>query len=305
MIKREALEDAIFRTIKKSSCHISPDVYSAFERAIKAEKYAVSKRAFEDTLESLTLSIKRENPACGDTGWPLFFCKIGNDAEVEGGIMGLEEVSRRMVERATKEGYLRKTMKHPLTGVDPGNNIGMNVPNFTYKFVPGDSVQITYVAKGGGAECFGGTRYRMIAFADGIIGIEKFIIDSYIAGSRAGAICPPAILGVGIGGTSDICMKLAKEAAVLRVIGSHHPDPMIAKIEEDLYKAISELKIGAMGLGGETSVFGVNVEYAHTHIAGIAVAMNTNCFITRRATTRIYADGRIEELDNPNWFNGR
>ncbi len=145
----------------------------------------------------------------------------------------------------------------------------------------------------------------MIAFADGIIGIEKFIIDSYIAGSRAGAICPPAILGVGIGGTSDICMKLAKEAAVLRVIGSHHPDPMIAKIEEDLYKAISELKIGAMGLGGETSVFGVNVEYADTHIAGIAVAMNANCFITRRATTRIYADGRIEELDNPNWFNGR
>ena len=95
MIKREVQEDAIFKTIKKSSCHISPDVYSAFERAIKAEKSALSKRAFEATLESLDRSIKYENLACPDTGWPLFFYKIGNDAEIEGGILGLEEISLR------------------------------------------------------------------------------------------------------------------------------------------------------------------------------------------------------------------
>ena len=305
MITQKVLEDAVFKTIKKSSCHISPDVHLAFERAIKAEKSVISKRAFEATLESLDRSIKYENLACPDTGWPLFFYKIGNDAKIEGGIIGLEEVSRRMVAKATEEGYLRSTMKHPFTGDDPGNNIGMNVPNFTYKFVPSDSIQVTYIAKGGGSECFGGTRYRMIAFADGIIGIKKFIIDCYIAASRAGAICPPSVLGVGIGGTSDICTRLAKEAAALRVIGSHHPEPMIAKIEEDLYKTINELKIGAMGSGGETSVFWVNVEYAHTHLAGIAVAMNANCWVTRRATTKIYSDGRTEELDNPNWFDRR
>jgi tartrate/fumarate subfamily iron-sulfur-dependent hydro-lyase alpha chain len=171
--------------------------------------------------------------------------------------------------------------------------------------VPGDSILVTYVAKGGGSECFGGTRYRMIAFADGIFAIEKFIIDCYIAASRAGAICPPAVLGIGIGGTSDICTKLAKEAAALRLIGSRHPEPMVAKIEKDLYRAINELEVGAMGSGGETSVFWVNVEYAYTHLAGIAVAMNANCWITRRATTRIYSDGKTKELDNPNWFNGR
>jgi len=305
MIKRKILEDTIFNTIKKSACHISPDVHSAFEKAIKAEKQPISRKAFEDTLESLERSVEPEIPVCGDTGWPLFFCKIGNNAEIEGGIMGLEEVSREAVESATKEGYLRKTMKHPLTGADPGNNIGMNIPSFTYKFVLGDSVQITYVAKGGGSELMGGSRYKVIAFADGITGIEKFVIDSYIAGARAGAICPPSILGIGIGGTIEISAKLAKEAATLRVIGSHHPDPQIAKIEKDLYEAISELKIGAMGSGGETSVFAVNVEYAHTHIAGIAVAVNANCFIARRATTRISSDGRVEELDNPNWFDGR
>jgi len=209
MIKREVLEESVFKTIKKSSCCIPPDVHEAFQKAIKAEKQAVSRRAFEATLESLDCSIKQGNLACPDTGWSLFFCKIGSDAEVEGGIVGLEEVSKGMVARATREGYLRSTMKHPLTGADPGDNIGMNVPNFTYKFVPGDLIEITHVAKGGGSECFGGTRYRVIAFADGITGIEKFIIDSYIAAARAGAICPPSVLGVGIGGTSDICTKLA------------------------------------------------------------------------------------------------
>jgi tartrate dehydratase alpha subunit/fumarate hydratase class I-like protein len=89
-------------------------------------------------------------------------------------------------------------MKHPLTGDDPGNNIGMNIPDFTYKFVPGDSIQITYVAKGGGSECFGGTRYRMVAFADGVTEIKRPIIDWYIAAASAGTVCPPSILGVGI-----------------------------------------------------------------------------------------------------------
>jgi len=209
------------------------------------------------------------------------------------------------VAKATREGYLRSTMKHPITGADPGTNVGVNVPGFTYKFVPGDSLQVTFVAKGGGSECFGGTRHRVVAFADGLIGIEKTIIDWYVAAARAGAICPPAVLGVGIGGTADIAAHLAKEAAALRVIGSRHPEPMFARIEEDLTAALNDLGVGAMGSGGETSVFGVHVEYSLTHIAGIAVAMSANCMVARRATTRIYADGKTEALDNPHWFNGR
>lgn len=305
MITQEILQDTIFKTIKKSACHIPPDVHAAFERAIRAETSEVSRRALKATLESLDRSVAYENLACPDTGWPLFFYKIGNEARIEGGILALEEISRKMVARATEEGYLRKTMKHPLTGFDPGTNLGMNVPKFTYKFTPGDFVQVTYVPKGGGSECFGGTRYQVIAFADGLPGIEKFIIDCYIAAARAGAICPPAVLGVGIGGTSDISTELAKEAAALRLVGSHHPETEIAKIERDLFQAISELKLGAMGSGGETSALWVNVEYAYTHIAGIAVAMSASCWVTRRATTRVYADGRTEERDNPNWFEGR
>ena len=123
--------------------------------------------------------------------------------------------------------------------------------------------------------------------------------------ARAGAICPPSILGVGIGGTVDIATHLAKEAAVLKLIGSHHPEPIIARIEDDLIEAINKLGLGPMGSGGTTSVFALNVEYSLTRPAGIAVAMSANCWVGRRASTKIYSNGKTEELDNPDWFNGR
>jgi len=303
MINEKIMEKVILNTIIKSSCVIPNDIIASFHQITESKKTGEEKDAFENMVKSLELSAKRKNPACPDTGWPLFFYKIGNDAVIEGGILKLEEISRKMVARATKEGFLRSTMKHPITGEDPGNNIGPHVPNFDYKFVPGNAIQLTYVAKGGGSECFGGTRYRMIAFADGIKGIEKFVIDSYISATRAGAICPPGILGIGIGGTANIAANIAKEAACLRIIDSRHPEPMIAKMEEDLFHEINNLGIGIMGSGKGPSVLSVNIEYAYTHIAGIAVALSSNCCISRRATTIIYDDGKIEELVNPDWFD--
>jgi len=145
----------------------------------------------------------------------------------------------------------------------------------------------------------------MVAFADGIAGIKKFILDSYIQATRSGGICPPSILGVGIGGTANIAANLAKEASCLRIIGSRHSDPMIAEMEESLYDAINRLGIGTMGLGGDTSVFDVHIEYAYTHLAGIAVAISCNCMVARRASSRILAEGMVENMSNPNWFGGR
>ena len=220
-------------------------------------------------------------------------------------MMALEEATRNAVRKATKEGFLRATMKHPLTGADPGDNIGSNVPNFTYQFVPGNDLEVTYVAKGGGSECFGGTRHRVVAFADGIKGIEKFVIDSFVEATRSGGICPPNVLGIGIGGTANIAANLAKEAACLRTIGSHHPDAPFRQIEEDLYEALNSLGVGIMGIGGDTSVLGVNVEYAHTHIAGICVAISSNCMVARRGSFRVLADNTVEEMDSPDWFEGR
>ena len=305
MIKTEVYEQVLFETVKRGATEISPDVKNAFINAIEIETNPDAKKGLEATLKSMEMSKLRENPLCVDTGWPIFYFKVGNKCELEGGFVELENAARRAVAKATELGYLRATMKHPLTGFDPGNNIGMNIPDFTYQFTDGDSIEISYAAKGGGSECFGGTRHRIVAFADGIKGIEKFIIESFVASARAGAVCPPSVLGIGIGGTANVAANLAKEAACLRTVGSKHPDPMFAKIEEDLYEALNSLGIGILGSGGATSVLAVNVEYAYTHIAGIACATSTNCMVARRASTRIYADERVENMVSPNWFGDR
>jgi tartrate/fumarate subfamily iron-sulfur-dependent hydro-lyase alpha chain len=185
MIKIDLFEETIFQTIKRGATEISKDVKVAFEDAIAREQNQDAKNGLIATYNSMELSKKRENPLCVDTGWPIFYFKVGNKCEIEGGFMALEEATRRAVIRATQKGYLRATMKHPLTGFDPGNNIGMNIPDFTYKFVEGDSIEMSYVAKGGGSECFGGTRHKIVAFADGVKGIEKFIFKHMFAGSFA------------------------------------------------------------------------------------------------------------------------
>jgi tartrate/fumarate subfamily iron-sulfur-dependent hydro-lyase alpha chain len=298
-------EEIAFQTIRRGATVLSDDVKAAFLAAIEREESPAAKEGLEKTLKSIELSVEKDNPACPDTGWPVFYFKVGNECELEGGIMALEDATRDAVRRATRMGYLRKTMKHPITGYDPGDNVGMNIPDFTYQFVPGKDIEITYVAKGGGSECFGGTRHRVVAFADGVQGIEKQVLDAYIASTRAGAVCPPSVLGIGIGGTANVAANLAKKAACLRTVGSAHPDPMFHKIETDLYEAINSLGIGIMGSGGTTSVLGVNVEYAYTHIAGICVATSTNCMVARRASTRIKADGTVEVMKSPNWFDGR
>lgn len=305
MIRKSQYESAIFHAIHKGATDISPDVRAAFEAAIARETVSAAKEGLQRTYKSISDAKDRDIPVCPDTGWPLFYFKVGNACELEGGLMGLEEATRQAVRRATKEGYLRATMKHPLTGYDPGNNIGENIPYFSYQFVAGKDLEVTYVAKGGGSECFGGTRHRVIAFADGIKGIEKFVIDSFTEATRSGGICPPNILGIGIGGTANIAANLAKEAACLRTVGSHNSAPEFRKIEEDLYEALNSLGVGIMGIGGRTSVLGVNVEYAYTHIAGICVAISSNCMVARRASYRIRANGEVEQMDSPHWFEGR
>ena len=305
MISTAVYEKVLFETVKRGATEISPDVKEAFEAAIARETNPDAKKGLMATLDSMNMSAKRENPLCVDTGWPIFYFKVGNQCVLEGGFVELENAARRAVARATELGYLRATMKHPLTGYDPGNNIGMNIPDFTYQFVDGNSIEISYAAKGGGSECFGGTRHRIVAFADGIKGIEKFVIDSFVASARAGAVCPPSVLGIGVGGTANVAANLAKEAACLRTVGSKHPDLMFAKIEEDLYEALNTLGIGILGAGGKTSVLAVNVEYAYTHIAGIACATSTNCMVARRASTRIYADETAEIMQSPMWFGDR
>jgi fumarate hydratase subunit alpha len=305
MIKREVYEEALYQACRKAATSISKDVEKAFLDAIAKETNPAAKKGFQATLDSLYKSIERDNAACADTGWPLYFFKIGIDCQLEGGVIGLEEAARSAVARCTKAGYIRATMKHPITGYDPGNNCGPNAPIFDMKFVPGDNIEITYCAKGGGSECFGGTRQKVIAFADGVKAYEKCVIDWYVEATWQGATCPPSVLGIGIGGTANVSAHLAKQAAMLRAIGSQNPTPEFAQMERDLYDVLNDLDNGIMGVGGKTSVFAVNVEYAFTHLDGIIVSMASNCMVARRATYRINADSTMEVLDNAMWFGDR
>ena len=305
MIKHEVMEEACYQACRRATTHISPDVEQAFENAIETETNPAAKKGFEATLRSLRKSIQRDNVACCDTGWPLYFFKIGVDCELEGGVPALEDAARAAVARCTKDGYLRATMKHPLTGFDPGNNCGPNAPIMEVKFVPGSDLEVTYCAKGGGSECFGGTRQKVIAFADGIKAIEKCIIDWYVEATWQGGTCPPSVLGIGIGGTANESANLAKQAAVLRKIGSHNATPEFAQMEVDLFEALNNLNIGIMGVGGDTSVFAVNVEYAFTHLDGIIVSMASNCMVARRGSYRVYPDSHMEPINDVLWFGDR
>lgn len=303
MIIKERLKEALDLAVFRGATYLSDDVYEALEAAIARED-GPAKEGLRRTLRSLEISREKGLPACPDTGWPLFFIKLGNEAQIEGGVLAIEELGRQAIREATLRGTLRKTMKHPITGFDPGDNVSDHTPWFDIKYVPGTDIEITYAAKGGGSEVFGGTRHQMLAFADGLDGIRQFIIDAYIASARAGAVCPPGILGVGIGGTANMAADLAKEAACLRKIGSRHPEPVFAKLEEELEQSINALGIGHMGAGGRTSVLAVHVEYSYTHIAGVAVATSTNCCVARRGTVRLTEDS-MEILPNANWFGTR
>ncbi len=303
MIKQALLKEAAVVAVRQGATSIPTDVEAALQAALARETDPQAS-GLASTLDSLVISRQLGAPACPDTGWPLFYLKVGNEAWVEGGMLTTEETLRQVVAEATQAGILRKTMKHPLTGHDPGTNIGENIPWFTYQFVPGETLELTYAAKGGGSEVFGGTRSDMIAFSDGLVGIKHFVMEAYIASARAGAVCPPGILGIGIGGTANVAANLAKEAACLRLVGSQHPDEAFANLERELCTAINQLGLGHMGSGGPTSVLAVHVEYAYTHIAGVAVATSTNCCLARRATVQIGSNG-YQLLPGANWFGGR
>lgn len=301
MLKLEHIVDAALKAIQKSAVEIPEDVKKAFLAARQKED-GTAKVHIDKTIENIETAIERNVPVCPDTGWPLFFIKLGSGVQIEGGFSVLKKAVEEAVGRKTSDDLLRVTMVDPFTREPLLENVGSNIPYIDYKPFSGDYMEITAVPKGGGAELFIQTPLRMLLLADGIAGMKKFIVDSVITGATAGKTCPPNVVGIGIGGTGDLCMKLAKQAALLRPIGDRHPEPRIAALEEEIMDALNLLNIGPMGCGGKTTVFDIHIEYALTHTAGNPVAVNTQCNLTRRGTVRLHADGSMEVRERPEWF---
>ncbi len=278
------VEKAAIEAITRATIYLPPDVKEALRKAYESEVSEASKSQLKAILDNVKLAEELRRPICQDTGLILFFTKVGYDFP---GIKVIEKAFVNAVRKATKEVPLRPNTVNPITGKNPGDNTGRFVPYIHWEFTEGDSLEFTVVPKGGGSEAVG-----LLEFpppGEGLRAVKRIVIDAVL---KAGAKpCPPTIIGVGIGGGGDIATILAKKAACVRKLGTKHPDPEIAKLEEELYEAINELGIGAMGLGGKYTILGIHIEYAHRHPATYPVAVIFQCWATRRASAIVKADG--------------
>ncbi len=261
------------------------DIKRGFDRLYQAESDGTARTILETMRANIEVAEKTDNLLCQDTGIPIYNVVIGRDVQVDGA--GLKAAIRRGCERATRDYPLRSSVVHPLTRVNEHTSCGAKVPviNIDFSERP-EELAIEMIPKGSGSE--NGSFLKMCIPAEGVDGIKTFVIDRVI--EAGGKVCPPTIVGVGVGGTSDLCMHLAKLAAT-RPLGSACADPEGARLERALSDAVNRLGIGPQGLGGDATAFAVHVELAATHITMNPVAVNIQCHSARRASAVFRPDG--------------
>ncbi len=288
MVTEQDVSNAVVELLRKTVVKLPKDVESALRKAYASETDEVPKMQLKAIVDNIDMAIKGNTPMCQDTGVTIFYAYLPKDCKlnVEKGIV-------EGVRKATKEVPLRPNAVHPITRKNPGDNVGERMPYINWRMHDKNYIEITVMTKGAGSENM--SQLAMLTPSQGLKGIKEFVLNSVLrAGSNP---CPPTILGVGIGGSSDIAMKLAKEA-LLRPIDQRHKDPEIAKLETELLEAINMLGIGPMGLGGKTTCLGLNIEYAYCHTASLPVGLNVQCWAGRHGTVRIHPDGKLAYLSH-------
>lgn len=294
-----ALEEAALEIMKRAAIDIPDDYKSGIRTMMEAEEEELPRFVLQSMLENWEAASGDRRAMCADTGLPRYFVKCGEDAWPEGGFVRLERALRQATAQATREVPLRPNRVHPLTRKDLNTNVGIGAPEIAYAFEPGgDWIDLTTVHKGG----LFGSDYRMLFPGDGIDGIKRMFLDTMVQFGRRGLACQPAIVGVGLGGSKDRAMSLGKEAACLRTVGSANPDPEIAKLEAELKELGNSIGMGPMGFVGKSMVVQCNVEVAYTHTGGMPMSVHAFCLSSRRATARVFPDGRIEYRSDPMWF---
>ncbi len=260
----------------KANFELRKDVLNALKASLLKEKNARAKNIIRSIIENAKLAANKRIAICQDTGIVVIHLEIGQNVALTGG-----ELKRAIddgVEEAYRKGYLRKSV---VSDALRRKNSNTNTPAVIYMdIVKGDNVKISVSPKGFGSE--NKSMIRMLRPTDSIEDIKKFVIDVV---KRAGPdACPPLVLGIGLGGTFERCAYMAKKA-LLRPIDKRNPKKHICKLERELMRDINSLGLGPMGLGGKTTVLGVNILESHTHIAGLPVAVNVSCHATRSAET--------------------
>jgi fumarate hydratase subunit alpha/L(+)-tartrate dehydratase alpha subunit len=264
---------------------LPPDIKAGFAELQRRETDTTGRTILATMVENIAVAERTNNLLCQDTGIPIYNVTIGRNVAVDG--VALQAAIRRGCERATREHPLRSSVVHPITRQNEQSSCGVRIPIIHVDFDERDeTVEIEMIPKGSGSE--NGSFLQMLIPADGVKAIKRFVIDKVI--ELGGRVCPPTIVGVGIGGTSDLCMHLAKIAAT-RPLRTTCADPEGARIEAELSEAVNQLGIGPQGLGGRATAFRVHVEVAATHITMNPVAVNIQCHSARRANAIITPGG--------------
>lgn len=257
----------------KAAFDLGEDVIAAFRKGLAEEESPVGREVFNRLLENADIAKESRIPLCQDTGLGILFVELGQDVHIVGG--GLKESLEEGMRQAYEEGYLRKSVCHPLTRANTGDNTPAVIH---FDVTPGDRLKITAVPKGGGSENM--SRVFMLKPADGWEGIkEKVVWTVNEAGPNP---CPPIILGVAVGGSYELAAREAKKT-LLRPLGSGNPDPEAAGLEKELFEAVNDTGVGPMGMGGRCTCLGVHLKIMPCHIASLPLAVNVQCHSSRHA----------------------
>jgi fumarate hydratase subunit alpha/L(+)-tartrate dehydratase alpha subunit len=276
-IDLSAVEEAAKTLYIRALKVLPPDIKEGMAQLARHESGTTARSVLNTMVRNIAVAEETDNLLCQDTGIPIYNLTIGRGVQVDG--YGLQQAVARGCARATREYPLRSSVVHPLTRKNEHTSCGIGVPVIHIDFdTTPDTLSIEMIPKGSGSE--NGSFLRMAIPAEGIDAIKTFVIDSVLA--AGGKTCPPTIVGVGLGGTSDLVVALAKRAAT-RPLGSRCADPDGAALERELSVAVNQLGVGPQGLGGDATAFAVHIELAATHITMNPIAVNMQCHSARRA----------------------
>ncbi|OGA36520.1 MAG: fumarate hydratase [Betaproteobacteria bacterium RIFCSPLOWO2_12_FULL_64_23] len=279
----EACKELYIRALKM----LPPDIKQGFARLDKTETDATGKAILGTMIKNIKVAEDTDNLLCQDTGIPIYNVAIGRGVNVDG--YGLKQAIRAGCARATREYPLRSSVVHPMTRANEHTSCGRGVPVIHIDFSNlNQTLAIEMIPKGSGSE--NSSWLKMAIPAEGVDAIKTFVVDCVL--ESGGKSCPPTIVGVGVGGTADLCVHLAKQAAT-RPLGSRCTDREGARLEQALSAAVNQLGVGPQGLGGDATAFAVHVETAATHITMNPVAVNMQCHSARRARAT-FTPGGVE-----------
>jgi fumarate hydratase subunit alpha len=285
---QKAVEDAAAYLYVWALKDIPQDLRDAIADAREKETTTTGQRVLDTIIRNVAVADEGKKLVCQDTGIAVYYCRVGEHFPLHPA--RIYDALYDGTARATEEHPLRSNTVHTLTRENTGPNVGYRIPIVHWDFVPDwDGLDVKCVPKGSGSENM--SFLKMCVPAEGVAGIKRFVLDSIVG--AGGKPCPPGIVGVGIGGSADYAMHLAKEA-IARPVGTRNPDSEVAKLEVELTELLNDTGIGPMGLGGDVTVLHCHVEHADTHMTLNPVAVNYQCWAARRATAHISADGTVE-----------